>query len=168
MMLPSSSSVSLFNAHGSSPLDSAILLYRMTEETRAMLAGEKPKNAAVALWQAFVADPQAYFDRFKGMANFLNPEEVELNFALRKLLIEYNMKPVLTRPQHSFHTDGRSYFEVDLDVHIFGYVARKGWATLKNLLPNAIFDVGVVVEVSVLHSPPPPKQRNNVSLRIRA
>jgi hypothetical protein len=67
----------------------------------------------------------------QGMGNFLNPDQCQLGFALRKLLTEYNMKPVLTRPQHRFYTDHRTYFEAVIDVHQFSYVCRRGFSTMK-------------------------------------
>jgi hypothetical protein len=64
------------------------------------------------------------------MANVMNVGELNLGSALRRLLNEYNMKPVLTRPQHRFFTDHKTYFEIDVDVHSFGYLARKGLSML--------------------------------------
>ena len=65
------------------------------------------------------------------MAIFVNKDECNLGFALSKLLTEYNMKPILTRPQHRFYTDNQSYFEVDLDIHQFSYICRRGFTSLK-------------------------------------
>ena len=67
----------------------------------------------------------------QGMGNLLNGEECNLGFALRKLLTEYNMKPILTRPQHRFYTDHKRYFETVIDVHQFSYVCRRGFSTMK-------------------------------------
>lgn len=64
------------------------------------------------------------------MANLLNASQLGVGSALSRLLAEYNMKPVLTRPQHRFFTDLRTYFEIDVDVHSFGYLARKGLSML--------------------------------------
>ena len=45
---------------------------------------------------------------------------------------QFNEKPILTRPyQHFFH--GPNYFEIDVDVHSWLYVARKA---LWSLLPR--------------------------------
>lgn len=65
------------------------------------------------------------------MANTLNSEDVDMGMVVRKLVVDYNMKPVLSRPQHSFHTDNKLYFEVDVDVNIFGYLPCKTFATLR-------------------------------------
>jgi hypothetical protein len=41
-------------------------------------------------------------------------------------LKDYNAKPCLTRPQHRFFK-GKRYFEADVDVHLFNYLALRGY-----------------------------------------
>jgi len=48
------------------------------------------------------------------MVSSLNLEDMDVGGMVKKLLNDYNMKPLLTRPQHFFHTDGQTYFEVDI------------------------------------------------------
>lgn len=93
------------------------------------------------------------------ISNFLDIADMNLNSTVTRLLNDYNMKPILTRPQHHFFTDGSTYFEVgkhlhsrriissflfckcfragsitgqiDVDIHTFGYVARKALSMLR-------------------------------------
>ena len=65
------------------------------------------------------------------MMNLLNREECGLGFALNKMLTQFNMKPVLTRPQHRFYTDLTSYFEIDVDIHQFPYLGRMALASMR-------------------------------------
>jgi hypothetical protein len=57
----------------------------------------------------------------------------------------YNGQPILTRPQHRFY-EGVGYFEVDVDAHLFNYVARKGLSGLPLLSGDLIIDFGFVLE----------------------
>ena len=65
------------------------------------------------------------------MGNWLNADSVEMGMITKRLLVEYNQRPVLTRPQHTFFSDNTSYFEADVDVHIFGYLPRKSFNVLR-------------------------------------
>jgi hypothetical protein len=63
--------------------------------------------------------------------NVVNPADIGMNWMLTTLINTYNQKPFLTRPQHVWYTDHKTYVEVDIDVHIFGYPSRKGWDGLR-------------------------------------
>lgn len=60
-------------------------------------------------------------------------------------LQNYNDKPVLTRPQHTFHT-GEDYFEIDLNIHGYAYVARKAFGAFIPRLPTAVFENAFVIQ----------------------
>ncbi len=56
-----------------------------------------------------------------------NPHELGLGMLLGKIVAEYDMKPVLTRPEHCWFTDRKTYIECDVDVQQVNQFSRRAF-----------------------------------------
>ena len=125
---------------------SVVLYYQLTEQARDDL--RQNLTPAARLLKHFVQQvgDERMHGRYKSIPKIVNPDDCEVGRTVRSLITSYNAKPFLTGPWcHSF-IKGPGYVEVDIDVHRFRYVARKGAHSFLESLKSMIIDIAFVVE----------------------
>lgn len=133
------------------PGHSICFYYKLREDFDAI---RHENEAAVGLMRRWFqngreADGTPTRERLKLIARVVNVEEWAENAPLsgteHKLLTTYNEKPVLTRPQQAFFT-GPNYFEVDLDIHTYSFLARRALSSFLPRIKGVVWEVALVLQ----------------------
>ncbi|ETW04827.1 hypothetical protein, variant 1 [Aphanomyces invadans] len=122
-----------------------VTYFAIPPDVRAKLDDPTEMEPPIKLLRGFLEEGNAFTDRLKAIGIVVNPEEQNVGRMEKHLLETYNGQPILTRPQHRFYR-GDGYFEVDIDAHLFNFVARKGLSGVADHFGHMIVDFGFVLE----------------------
>eukprot|EP00210_Caulerpa_lentillifera_P003236 g3090.t1 len=105
---------------------------------------------SLKLFSRFVANPENQGQyRIKLIPKFLNIEEWAekgpLTQTEHRLVKIYNEKPILTR-QHNRFFRGDNYFEIDVDVHQWIYIAKKAFWSLLLRMHQVVTEVALLIQ----------------------
>jgi len=130
-----------------------VFSFLLSNQSRELLKGDGSNSSnALKLLQRFIDNVENPNDsksdirkQFKGICRVMNADEAIVNQAAKKMVHTYNGTPFLIRTCSVFFR-GENYFEVDVDVHRFSYMARLGLNMLKDAVKNIIWDFGFVIQ----------------------
>mmetsp|Transcript_27725 Transcript_27725/g.35849 ORF Transcript_27725/g.35849 Transcript_27725/m.35849 type:complete len:627 (-) Transcript_27725:265-2145(-) len=137
---------SMMNAVTDGPGYQVVLYFEIDSSTAEDLKQQQPDqmNEGTRLLLEYCrkaeVDPK-FRGRFKVIGLLRNPNELNLpNF-----ITKHNGKPVLINKSGRLFR-GPKYLEMDINVHNFSFIAKKGLYYMQDKFPNAYLNVGFVIE----------------------
>jgi len=128
---------------------SMVFFGELSESSRKVLRSGN-LSPSLKLFQSFVRGGKKgkHGDCLKCIARIINTNEAMKSYGrITGLLIsKYNGTPFLARDSPSFIYVPGKYFEIDLDAHLFGLMAKRGLASMKDYIEKVIFDFGFLIE----------------------
>lgn len=126
---------------------SIIIFAELTKESRELI--EKGElSPSLRLFKNFVnaAPDSSYRSCFKGICRIMNNSQASYGMIAQTLVSRYNSTPFLCRTTTSFYLKEEHYFEIEIDSHRFGKIARQGLSNVRDYLSSVVFDFGFVIE----------------------
>jgi len=128
---------------------SMVIFAELTESCKDQIA-KGSQTPGMKLFQKFIegGKDSEYGDRLKVIARILNVNEAwDLYGPVVGLLVsQYNGTPFLARDSTTFYHVPGKYFGIDLDAHLFGRIAKKGLAGIKNYINDIVYDIAFIIE----------------------
>jgi len=128
---------------------SMVFFGELSESTRDLIRQEKI-TPSMKLYQKFVQGVKhgEFVDRLKVIAKILNPSEAcsILGPVVGLLVSQYNGTPFLARTSTTFYHVEGEYFGIDVDVHLFGKIARNGLSGVRQYISDIVYDMAFVIE----------------------
>jgi len=147
--VPSEFPTSLFSEVTDGPGWSIVYYFRMTSSTADQISNPERASAAANLFAKYCreapeldANPRSpWKGRFKAMFRTENMDE----FGLPSFITAYNAKPVLINKTGTLHR-GTGFIEMDINLHRFATVAKKGLQVLIPYFEKMRVTAGFTIE----------------------
>lgn len=123
----------------------SVVFYLALSEGAAAELERDPKewSPALRLLKRFVSGDAT--PTLKGIMRVCNLKECDLAAPTRKLCKEYNGTPFLMKNTTTVDSQP-GYFEIDVDVHRWGYMARMGLHGVNKNIQDLVFDMCFVIQ----------------------
>lgn len=149
VQIPSEFPTTIFKEITDGPGYSIVFYYKLTDDTVSQIKDLKNASPGVKLFVDYCqnapevdANPDSkYRGKFKVIVNCDNIND----FGLPSFITGYNAKPVLIRNTGTL-IRGDRYIEMDINVHRFNSLAKKGLQALMSRFDKLYMDIGFCIE----------------------